>query len=114
MKIVTGYPGGNEVGLAMERGEVQGRCGWSWSSVKSTHQKWIDEKKFTILVQLALEKHPDLPDVPLVIDLAKTDEQRQILRADLRAAGDGPAVRRRRPAFRRTAPRRCARPSWRR
>ena len=56
MKIVTGYPGGNEVGLAMERGEVQGRCGWSWSSVKSTHQKWIDEKKFTILVQLALEQ----------------------------------------------------------
>ena len=80
MKIVTGYPGGNEVGLAMERGEVQGRCGWSWSSVKSTHQKWIDDKKFTILVQLALEKHADLPDVPLIIDLAKTDEQRQILR----------------------------------
>lgn len=80
MKVVTGYPGGNEVGLAMERGEVQGRCGWSWSSVKSTHQKWIDEKKFTILVQLALEKHPDLPNVPLVIDLAKTDEQRQILK----------------------------------
>ena len=80
MKVVTGYPGGNEVGLAMERGEVQGRCGWSWSSVKSTHQKWIDDKKFTILVQLALDKHADLPDVPLIIDLAKTDEQRQILR----------------------------------
>jgi tripartite-type tricarboxylate transporter receptor subunit TctC len=80
MKVVTGYPGGNEVGLAMERGEVQGRCGWSWSSVKSTHQKWIDEKKFSILVQLALDKHPDLPDVPLVIDLAKSQEQRQILR----------------------------------
>jgi tripartite-type tricarboxylate transporter receptor subunit TctC len=80
MRVVTGYPGGNEVGLAMERGEVQGRCGWSWSSVKSTHQKWIDEKKFTILLQLALDKHPDLPNVPLVIDLAKTQEQRQILR----------------------------------
>jgi tripartite-type tricarboxylate transporter receptor subunit TctC len=80
MKVVTGYPGGNEVGLAMEPGQLQGRCGWSWSSVKSTHQKWIDEKKFTILVQLALEKHPDLPNVPLVIDLAKTDEQRQILK----------------------------------
>jgi tripartite-type tricarboxylate transporter receptor subunit TctC len=80
MRVVTGYPGGNEVGLAMERGEVQGRCGWSWSSVKSTHQKWIDEKQFAILVQLALEKHPDLPNVPLVIDLAKTPEQRQILR----------------------------------
>jgi tripartite-type tricarboxylate transporter receptor subunit TctC len=79
-KIISGYPGGNEVGLAMERGEVQGRCGWSWSSVKSTHQKWYDERKFAILIQLALEKHPDLPDVPLITDLAKTDEQRQILR----------------------------------
>jgi tripartite-type tricarboxylate transporter receptor subunit TctC len=80
MKVVTGYPGGNEVGLAMERGEVKGRCGWSWSSVKSTHHKSLDEKKFAILVQLALEKHPELPNVPLIIDLAKTDEQRQILK----------------------------------
>ena len=80
MKVVTGYPGGNEVGLAMERGEVKGRCGWSWSSVKSTHAKSLEEKKFTILVQLALEKHPELQDIPLIVDLAKSDEQRQILR----------------------------------
>jgi len=80
MRIVSGYPGGNDVGLAMERGEVQGRCGWSWSSVKSTHHAWIDEKKMNVLLQLALEKHPDLPDVPLVTDLAKNDEQRQILK----------------------------------
>jgi tripartite-type tricarboxylate transporter receptor subunit TctC len=79
-KIVTGYPGGAEVGLAMERGEVQGRCGWSWSSVKSTHMNWYQEKMFTILLQLALQKHPDLPNVPLVVDLAKNDEQRKILR----------------------------------
>jgi tripartite-type tricarboxylate transporter receptor subunit TctC len=80
MRVITGYPGGNEIGLAMERGEVQGRCGWSWSSVKSTHQKWYDEKKFAILVQLALEKHPELPQIPLIVDLAKNEEQRQILR----------------------------------
>jgi len=80
MKVITGYPGGNEVGLAMERGEVQGRCGWSWSSVKSTHQQWYDQKKINILVQLALSKHAELPNVPLIIDLAKTDEQRQILK----------------------------------
>ena len=80
MRVISGYPGGNEIGLAMERGEVQGRCGWSWSSVKSTHQKWLDEKKFTVLVQLALEKHPDIPAVPLIVDLAKNDEQRQILK----------------------------------
>ena len=80
MKVITGYPGGNEVGLAMERGEVQGRCGWSWSSVKTTQLPWYEQKKFSILVQLALDKHPDLPDVPLITDLAKTDEQRQILK----------------------------------
>jgi tripartite-type tricarboxylate transporter receptor subunit TctC len=66
--------------LAMERGEVQGRCGWSWSSVKSTHKSWIDENKMVVLVQLSLSKHPELPDVPLVTDFAKTDEQRQILK----------------------------------
>ncbi len=80
MRIVSGYPGGNDVVLAMERGEVKGRCGWSWSSVMSTHRVWLEEKKMTVLAQLALEKHPDLPDVPLIIDLAKTDEQKQILR----------------------------------
>src|SRR5919197_3768107 len=52
MRVITGYPGGNEVGLAMERGEVQGRCGWSWSSVKTTHKQWLAEKKFVVLVQL--------------------------------------------------------------
>src|SRR6185312_12741112 len=80
MKIVSGYPGGGNVVLAMERGEVQGRCGWSWSSVMSTHKDWIDDKKMTVLVQLALRKHPELPDVPLIMDLAKNDEQRQILK----------------------------------
>lgn len=80
MKLVTGYPGGNDVALAMERGEVQGRCGWSWSSVKSTHGAWLTDKKMTVLVQLALAKHPELPDVPLIGEFAKTDEQRQILK----------------------------------
>lgn len=79
-KIVQGYPGGNDVVLAMERGEVQGRCGWSWSSVISTHKSWLDDKRMIVLVQLSLTKHPDLADVPLVMDFAKTDEQRQILK----------------------------------
>jgi tripartite-type tricarboxylate transporter receptor subunit TctC len=78
LKIVQGYPGGNDVALAMERGEVQGRCGWSWSSLIATHKSWLDD--MTVLVQLSLTKHPDLPDVPLVMDFAKTDEQRQILK----------------------------------
>jgi tripartite-type tricarboxylate transporter receptor subunit TctC len=79
-KVVAGYPGGNDVVLAMERGELKGRCGWSWSSVKATHKAWIEEKKMAVLAQLSLNKHPELPDVPLVIDLAKTEEQRQILK----------------------------------
>jgi len=77
---VSGYPGGNEIDLAMERGEVQGRCGWSWSSVVATHKNWLDEKKINILVQLSMQKHPDLPNVPLIMDYAKTDEERQIFK----------------------------------
>jgi len=80
MRIVSGYPGGNDVVLAMERGEVQGRCGWSWSSVKATHHAWIDDNKIAILVQLSLNTHADLANVPVVQDLATTDEQRQILK----------------------------------
>ena len=80
MKIITGYPGGIDINLALERGEVDGRCGWSWSSLMSTRPAWVADKKIALLVQLALNKHPDLPDVPLVTDLAKNDEQRQILR----------------------------------
>jgi tripartite-type tricarboxylate transporter receptor subunit TctC len=79
-KVVTGYPGGNDVSLALERGEVEGRCGWSWSSIKATRPDWIASKKIIVLVQMSLSKHPDLPDVPLIMDLARTDEQRQIFK----------------------------------
>jgi len=79
-KVISGYPGGNDINLAMERGEVQGRCGWSWSSVKATHQAWLDQKKINVLVQMALAKHPDLPNVPLITDLAKTDQDKSILK----------------------------------
>ena len=79
-KIVSGYPGGNEVSLALERHEVQGRCGWSWSSIKATRMPWVEQKKMTVLLQLALSKHADLPDIPLVTDLAQSDEQQQIFK----------------------------------
>ena len=79
-KIITGYPGGNDVSLAMERDEVQGRCGWSWSSIKATRMDWVKSRKIIVLLQMSLSKHPDLPDVPLVTDLAKNDEQRQIFK----------------------------------
>ena len=79
-KVVTGYPGTNDVSLALERGEVQGRCGWSWSSIKTTRPDWIISKKIVVLAQMSLSKHSDLPDVPLIMDLAKTDEERLIFK----------------------------------
>jgi tripartite-type tricarboxylate transporter receptor subunit TctC len=79
-KIVTGYPGGNDVTLAMERGEVKGRCGWSWSSVVATHKRWIDDKSIIVLAQLSLDKHPDLPDVPLIMDFAKGEDQQRMFK----------------------------------
>lgn len=79
LKQVTGYPGGNDVLLALERGEVEGRCNWSWSSIMATRAEWVRDKKINVIVQFADEKHPDLPDVPLVDELAKTDKERKIL-----------------------------------
>jgi tripartite-type tricarboxylate transporter receptor subunit TctC len=80
MRLVTGYPGGNDINLAMERGEVDGRCGWSWTSIKSQKTAWLREKKINLLVQLGMAKHADLPNVPFMLDLAQNEEQRQMLR----------------------------------
>jgi tripartite-type tricarboxylate transporter receptor subunit TctC len=79
-KVITGYPGGNDVTLAMQRGEVDGRCGWSWSSIKTNHPQWVQDGTINLLVQLSLEKHADLPQLPLIMDFIKTEEQRSILR----------------------------------
>ena len=79
MNVISGFTGGNDVAKAMETGEVQGRCGWSWSSIQATHKDWLEQKKIVLLTQLSTRKHPDLADVPLVTEFAKTDEQRQIL-----------------------------------
>ena len=78
-RVVTGYPGGNEVNLAMERGEVEGRGSNSWASWKSTKPEWLKDKKINILVQVALVRHPDLPDVPLLMDLATNESDRKLL-----------------------------------
>lgn len=79
LKQVTGYPGGNDILLALERGEVQGRCNWSWSSVIGTRSQWVRDKKINVIVQFAEEKHPELMDVPLVTELATTERQREML-----------------------------------
>jgi tripartite-type tricarboxylate transporter receptor subunit TctC len=78
-KIVTGYPGGNDVNLAMERGEVGGRGSNSWASWKSTRPLWLSEKKIVILVQVGVKRNPELPDIPTMQDLAKNDMDRQVL-----------------------------------
>jgi tripartite-type tricarboxylate transporter receptor subunit TctC len=79
IRLISGYPGGNDVLLAMERGEVDGRCGWSWGSVLAVRPDWLAEGKITVLLQMALSKHPDLPDVPLVMDLARNDDERMAM-----------------------------------
>jgi tripartite-type tricarboxylate transporter receptor subunit TctC len=78
-KVVTGYPGTNDLMMAMERGETQGRCGMTWSALKSTLPEWVREKKIYVALQFAIEKHAELMDVPLVTELARNDEERAAL-----------------------------------
>ena len=80
IKIVTGYPGTNEIQLAAERGEVDGLCGLSWSTLKGRYPHWLKEKKANILVQAGIKKQPELADVPSASELAKEPDQRQILK----------------------------------
>lgn len=77
-KIVTGYDGGNSVNLAMERGEVMGRGNATWASYKTVNTEWVKEGKIVPIVQIGLIKDPDLPHVPLLTDLATTDDERRI------------------------------------
>jgi tripartite-type tricarboxylate transporter receptor subunit TctC len=77
-KIVNGYEGTNESNLAVERGEVAGRGGGAYSTLVSTRQEWLRGDKVKILVQTGTDKEPDLKNVPLLTELAKTDEQRQM------------------------------------
>src|SRR5262245_49914018 len=83
IKLVSGYHGTTPIILAMERGEVEGLCGYSWSTVKSKHGQWLRDRKINIVVQAALNKEAELADVPLALDLAKSEEQRQILKVVL-------------------------------
>jgi tripartite-type tricarboxylate transporter receptor subunit TctC len=77
-KLVSGYAGTAESMLAMERGEVDGTS-TGWFTMKLTKQDWVAEKKANILVQYVAERHPDLPDVPTVLELGRTAEERQLL-----------------------------------
>jgi tripartite-type tricarboxylate transporter receptor subunit TctC len=77
-KIVSGYPGGGDINLAVERGEVDGRGSDSWASMKANNPTWISERKVNILYQVGPRREADL-DAPLWSELAQNDEQRQIL-----------------------------------
>ena len=77
-KLITGYQGTKETMMAIERSEVDGRCGWGWSSLKSTATEWVRDHKINLLLQLALEKNPNIP-APLVMDLVKDPADKQLL-----------------------------------
>ncbi|MDB5595160.1 MAG: tripartite tricarboxylate transporter family receptor [Hyphomicrobiales bacterium] len=77
-KIINGYTGTNDSNLALERGEVEGRGGGAYSSLVSTKPDWLRDNKLAIICQIGFEKEPDLPDVPLLLDLVKGEEARQI------------------------------------
>ncbi len=78
-RVIAGYPGGSEVDLAMERGELQGRVIYSWNGLKTRRKQWLRDKKVNILFQMDLKKAPDLPNVPLLLDFAKNADDRAIL-----------------------------------
>ena len=80
IQLVTGYPGTNDVTLAMERGEVDGLCGLSWSTIKTRHEDWLANHSANIIVQAALKKEPEIASVPLASDLVSNPEQLQIMK----------------------------------
>ena len=79
-KVINGYAGGSkEVHLALERGEVEGRGGNAWASLTSSNRDWIDQKKLNFLVQIGFKPEPEIPEVPMLQDLVKTERDRQIV-----------------------------------
>jgi tripartite-type tricarboxylate transporter receptor subunit TctC len=76
---VAGYPGTQELMLAIERGELDGIVGYSWSVARSGNKEQLDNGTLKIILQVALNKHPDLPNVPLVTDYVKSPADRQVL-----------------------------------
>jgi tripartite-type tricarboxylate transporter receptor subunit TctC len=79
-KIIAGYKSGAEVNLAMERGEVEGRAGNNLNSLKAENGEWLKDGSIRLITQIGLTRDPELGNVPLLLDLAKTDEDREVLR----------------------------------
>lgn len=78
-KVVPGYKGTANIALALERGEVGGMGSWHYSSIMSSRPDWLRDGKINVLIQLALAPHPKVHNIPTVLDLAKTDEQRAVI-----------------------------------
>ena len=75
MKVTSGYRGIMATALAVDKGEVDGICGWGYASLRALKKDWFEKKAIRILVQVGREKHPGLKDVPLASDLAKGDQK---------------------------------------
>ncbi len=89
-KLIMGYKGSNDAQLAVERGEVDGHS-TSWTAVKVAHPDWRPQKKINVVVQFSVKRHPEMADVPTVVELARNDEERKILSAVVNAAEIGTA-----------------------
>ena len=83
VKVISGYKGGNDVYIAMERGEVHGRCGGLVSSIRATRPEWFPKKMIVVPIQIALKRDDEFPDVPAVIEFVKDEKTRQILELTL-------------------------------
>jgi tripartite-type tricarboxylate transporter receptor subunit TctC len=80
LKIVGGYPGQSEMLLSMQRGEIQGIANWSWSDIITRNPDWITQKTVNMLIQFAPEPIPELSGTPFILDLARNDDERAVLR----------------------------------
>jgi tripartite-type tricarboxylate transporter receptor subunit TctC len=79
-RTVSGYPSGADLDLAMMRGETQGRANIAWYGIKTRNSEWLSDGKISLLYQMGLKKHPDIPpEVPLSLDLTKNTSDRQVL-----------------------------------
>ena len=78
VQVVSGYKGTAEIRLAADAGEVAGAC-WAWESMRATWRSGLEAGQVAVVLQLAAKGFPDLPGVPLAINLAKTDEARQLI-----------------------------------
>jgi tripartite-type tricarboxylate transporter receptor subunit TctC len=79
-KLVTGYQSTAEIGLAMERGEIEGRAGNNFNSIKAENGEWLRTGKIRLITQIGLDRDPEFPDLPLLTDFAKSDEDRQVMK----------------------------------